>query len=414
MSPKEKKEEKKEIPKAVIKEEESEVGALLKKVVEEAIEKKSSDIHFEPREEDMVVRYRIDGLLRDVYTIDKKMSRSLIFKLKVASRLRTDEHFEPQDGRVEFVVGKNEVDTRVSIVPTSNGEKVVLRLLAKSGEAFTLEDLGMADTVLEKVKKAYSQPYGMIVAAGPTGSGKTTTLYSILSIINSREKNITTIEDPVEYTIDGVNHMQVNPKANLTFASGLRSVLRQDPDIIMIGEIRDKEAARIAINSAMTGHLVLTTMHTNDSITTVPRFIDMGIEDYLVASTVNLVIAQRLARRLCDKCKQKTTLSPERYAEIMKYRADIGSLLKSGETTYTSAGCPACENTGFKGRVGLFEVLEISRPIRDLITASATSDQLLETATKEGLVLLVEDGLKKTRTGVTSVEEVMRVTALKE
>lgn len=390
------------------------VEALLQEVVKEAMDRKSSDIHFEPRQNDMVIRYRIDGILRDMHAIDKETEKALLFKLKIASGLRTDEHFAPQDGRIEFVFGKVPIDSRLSIISTTNGGKAVLRLLGKQGKALTLEELGLEGDVLERIKRSYTKPQGMIIAAGPTGSGKTTTLYSILSIINSREKNITTIEDPVEYEIEGVNHIHVNPKAGLTFANGLRSMLRQDPDIIMVGEIRDNETARIAINAAMTGHLVLSSIHTNDSITTIPRFLNMGIEDYLVASTVNVVAAQRLARRLCEKCKKKISYAGEAYQEMAKYRPDIAALVKSGDTIYQEVGCDACEGTGFKGRIGLYEVLELTKAVRNVIVEGGSADKLFEAARAEGLVLLVEDGVKKVKAGIISMSELMRVTALKE
>jgi len=393
---------------------EKDIEALLQEFVKEAVDKKSSDIHFEPRQDDMVIRYRVDGILRDFHAIDKETEKALVFKLKIASGLRTDEHFAPQDGRIEFIFGKTPIDSRLSIISTTNGEKAVLRLLIKQGKAYTLEELGLEGDLLERVKRSYVKPQGMIIAAGPTGSGKTTTLYSILNIINSREKNITTIEDPVEYEIEGVNHIHVNPKAGLTFANGLRSMLRQDPDIIMVGEIRDNETARIAINAAMTGHLVLSSIHTNDSITTIPRFMNMGIEPYLVASTVNVVVAQRLARRLCEKCKKKTTVEGEQYQEMAKYRSDIAALIKNGDTVYQEVGCEVCEGTGYKGRIGLYEVLELTKPVRNAIVEGADSDKLFEVARKEGLVLLVEDGVKKVKAGTVSLSEIMRVTALKE
>lgn len=254
----------------------------------------------------------------------------------------------------------------------------------------------------------------MIVAAGPTGSGKTTTLYSILKIISTPEINITTVEDPVEYDLDGVNHVQVNKKANLTFSTGLRSILRQDPDVIMIGEIRDIETARIAINAALTGHLVLSTIHTNDSITTIPRLIDMGIEEFLVASTLNVVVAQRLARRLCPHCTKKEVFTKENKAEIGKMRPDIARLLKAGESIYIPVGCDKCSGTGYKGRIGLYEVLEIDKALRQKISEAATTDELFDVARKGGLSLIVEDGIKKIQRGITSIDELLRVTAIRE
>jgi len=254
----------------------------------------------------------------------------------------------------------------------------------------------------------------MILAVGPTGSGKTTTLYTILKILNSTDVNITTIEDPVEYDIDGVNHIQINVKAKLTFATGLRSILRQDPDIVMVGEIRDSETARIAINAALTGHLVLSTLHTNDAVTTIPRLIDMGIEPFLVASTVNVIIAQRLARKLCDNCKKEFTLSAQDHAELDKIRPDIATIIKSGEKAYHEVGCQVCGDSGYKGRIGLYEILEITEPIREQITGGANADAIYNVARKQGISLIVEDGAKKVKAGITSISELIRVTALKE
>lgn len=387
---------------------------LLDSIVFNALKMKASDIHMEPREKDLLVRYRIDGILREVLTIDKNLEQALIFKIKVSSKLRTDEHFAPQDGRIRFIFENNKLDTRISILPITLGEKVVIRLLTSAGRSFKLEDLGLLGTDLEKVRKSYSKPYGMILAVGPTGSGKTTSLYSILKILNSSEVNVTTIEDPVEYDIEGVNHIQINAKANLTFATGLRSILRQDPDIIMVGEIRDNETAKIAINAALTGHLVLSTLHTNDAITTIPRLIDMGVEPFLVASTVNVVIAQRLARRLCDDCKQSFTLSKNDFDELKKIRPDMAALLKTTDKLYHEVGCKVCGGSGFKGRVGLYEVLEITESIRKLISEKATTDEIYKEGRKLGLKLIVEDGIDKAKHGITSLSELIRVTALKE
>jgi len=346
--------------------------------------------------------------------IDKTLEESLIFRIKVASKLRTDEHFAPQDGKIRFIFGDRKLDTRISILPTTMGEKVVIRLLSQDDKSFDLKDLGVNEKDLIVIEKSYRKPFGMILSTGPTGSGKTTTLYSILQHLNSPEINITTIEDPVEYDIEGVNHIQINPKAKLTFASGLRSILRQDPNVIMVGEIRDKETARIAINAALTGHLVLSTLHTNDAITTIPRLIDMGIEPFLVASTVNLVVGQRLARKLCQHCKQAFTLDAQMVNYIQKLRPDFSSLLKEGETLYREVGCAECGGTGFKGRIGLYEVLEVTEPIRKIIIESSNFDDIFAAARKQGLVLMLEDGVNKLRTGLISATEIMRITALKE
>jgi len=387
---------------------------LLDTIVEKAWDFGASDVHIEPKEKLLSVRYRIDGLLRQYYLIDKALEPGLIFKIKVSSKLRTDEHQSPQDGRINFEFKGKKLDTRISIIPTAFGEKIVIRLLSQGAKNLGLEDLGFIGRDYEVVKKSYSMPYGMILAVGPTGSGKTTTLYSILKILNSPQINITTIEDPIEYNIEGVNHIQVNVKANLTFANGLRTVLRQDPDVIMIGEIRDSETAKIAINSAMTGHLVLSTLHTNDAVTTIPRLLNMEVERFLIASTLNVIIAQRLARRLCSNCKKKETLTDSEHAEINKFRPDIAKLIKPGEEIYKEAGCDECSNTGFKGRLGLYEVLEASKKIRELITTGASTDEIFNAARSEGLTTIIEDGVKKVLEGKTSIQEIIRVTALKE
>jgi type IV pilus assembly protein PilB len=394
----------------------SDIGDLLNNIVYTALDRKASDIHIEPTEKDILVRYRIDGMLQDILLIDKSYEDELIFKVKISARLRTDEHFAPQDGRIAFKfpeVGK--LDTRISILPTTKGEKIVIRLLTKDAKMLTLEQLGVRGKSLEKVEKAYNKPWGMILAVGPTGSGKTTSLYSILNNINSREKNITTIEDPVEFDIDGVNHIQVNPNGNLTFANGLRSILRQDPDIVMVGEIRDTETARIAINAAMTGHLVLSTLHTNDAVTTVPRLIDMGVEAYLVAATVNLIVAQRLARLLCKECKQEYSLNKEEESDLEAARPDIARKIKSGQKFFKHVGCKACGGIGYKGRVGLYEVLELTKEMREIINdVNFTVDDLYKQANKEGLVTLLDDGINKLNEGLIDIPELIRVTALNE
>lgn len=396
--------------------EKHDVGQILNDIVLTALEMKASDIHFEPQETHMRIRYRIDGMLREVTQIAKEIMPALIFKIKIVARLRTDEHFAPQDGRIRFLLDDGDhLDTRVSILPVNKGEKVVFRLLTQKGRSFDLEELGIVDKDLFTVKKSYSKPYGMIISAGPTGSGKTTTLYSLLKILNSPEINISTIEDPVEYDLEGVNHVQVNTKTDLTFAAGLRSMLRQDPDVIMIGEIRDSETAKIAINAAMTGHLVLSTIHTNDAPTTVPRLIDMGVEPYLVASTLNVVIAQRLARRLCNQCKEQYEFSKFEFDQLLlDFRPDIAGSVKVGEKFYRPGKCDECGGTGYKGRVGLFEIMEVNEEMRKAIVAQKSSDEIFKLARKDGLNTIVEDGIKKLKEGLISMSELIRVTALKE
>lgn len=390
------------------------ITQMLEKILRTALTRRASDIHIQPREKDVLVRMRIDGILMDVFTLEKETERPLVFKIKIASKIRTDEHFAPQDGRLSFVYEDTNVDTRVSVLPTSKGEKIVIRLLTSKGKDFKLEDLGLRERDREIVQRSYEKPYGMILSVGPTGSGKTTSLYTILKLINSPAVNITTVEDPVEYDIDGVSHVQINEKGGLSFSTGLRSILRQDPDIIMIGEIRDKETARIAINAAMTGHLVLSTLHTNDAVTSIPRLIDMGIEDYLVASTVNLIMAQRLARKLCEKCKEKYKISKKEHIELNRARSDIAREIKIGAQVYKAKGCSECTDTGFKGRIGLFEVLQVNTEIRQAINEGGTSDDIFKLARKQGMKLILDDGIEKLNQGVLSIKELFRVTAIKE
>lgn len=412
-----KSEEKKEVvqdPNIIQIDEIKDISEFLQEIVSKAVDERASDIHIEPREERIIVRFRIDGILREIYSLNKALESIILFKIKISGRLPTDEHFAPLDGRIAFIVNEKKVDTRISILPSTKGEKVVIRLLTSEGKSYSLEDLGITGKFLEVVKRSYSKPYGMILAVGPTGSGKTTTLYSILKILNTKEVNITTVEDPVEYDLEGVNHVQINNKADLTFANGLRAILRQDPNVIMIGEIRDSETAKIAINAAMTGHVVLSTLHTNDSVTTIPRLIDMGIEKFLVASTLNVIIAQRLARRLCDKCKTKSKLTPEEFQDLKEMRPDLAGLLKAEDEVYREKGCDECHGSGFRGRIGLYEILEVKENIRKLIGTSTSTDEIFHESRNNGLVLIVEDGVQKVKEGITSISELLRVTALKE
>lgn len=392
----------------------TDISQLLNTLILDAFKMEASDVHIEPRKEYVLVRYRVDGILRDIKKIDKSLEKSLTFKIKIAAKIRTDEHFAPQDGRMHFEFDGKTVDTRVSVLPTSKGEKIVMRLLTSEGKSLKLEDLGIIGRDLEVVTKSYLKPHGMIIAVGPTGSGKTTTLYTILKLINSRDVNITTVEDPVEYEIEGINHVHINPKAELTFAAGLRAILRQDPDIIMVGEIRDGETARIATNAALTGHLVLSSLHTNDAASSIPRLIDMGIEEFLVASTLNVIIAQRLGRKLCQTCKQQYQLTQVEYDQIKLLRPDIAQLIKVGETYFKEKGCAKCSNTGFKGRIGFYEILQVTEAVRRIITDDANADDIFHTARKQGMKLILEDGYEKLRLGITSLSELNRTTAIKE
>jgi len=381
-------------------------------IIQYAYENKASDIHLEPREEKTLVRFRIDGILHDIIDLPKIVHDLMVTRIKILAKLRTDEHRSAQDGKIRFKLDEENLDIRVSIIPIVEGEKVVMRLLAERSRQFSLEDLGLDAPDLVKLKKEYAKPYGMILATGPTGSGKTTTLYGILKILNRREVNISTIEDPVEYDIEGVNQIQVDPKTNLTFASGLRSILRQDPNIIMVGEIRDEETADIAINSAMTGHLVLSTLHTNDAPTALPRFLEMKIEPFLIASTVNVIIAQRLVRKICSQCIVSEQISLNQLKNkfsselIEKY---LGKEKKEVRI-YHGKGCPVCSQTGYSGRVGIFEVLVINEAIRQLIMRRANADEIRQQAVKDGMKTMIEDGMSKVLAGITTIEEVLRAT----
>lgn len=387
------------------------VAKIVDLLIDTAYQERASDIHIEPEETDCLVRFRVDGMLHDVLTVPKYLHDRIITRIKVQSSLRTDEHLSAQDGKMRMQLEEEILDIRVSIVPIASGEKSVLRLLSSRSREYSFSDLGMNDADLKKVQEAYSRSYGMILSTGPTGSGKTTSIYSVLKVLNTREKNITTIEDPVEYRIKGANQIQVNVKTNLTFANGLRSILRQDPNIIFVGEIRDSETAGIAVNAALTGHLVLSTLHTNDAATAIPRLTDMKVEPFLVASTVNIIVAQRLVRQVCSQCKEEMSVEWEEFAknfppESLKVVFGTNHKVKM----FKGRGCRACRNTGYSGRVGLFEVLAVTKEIRKLVTQKADSDVILKKAIEEGMRTMLQDGLDKINRGVTTIEEVLRVT----
>ncbi|HET7099404.1 MAG TPA: GspE/PulE family protein [Patescibacteria group bacterium] len=385
------------------------------KVVDELVNAsyhdRASDIHIEPEEKTSLIRFRVDGVLQDVLRVPREVHDRIVSRIKVLSNLRTDEHLSAQDGKMTAKLEEENLDIRVSILPVTQGEKVVLRLLSSHSREFTLTDLGMNATDLQKVTKAFNKSYGMILSTGPTGSGKTTSIYAILKILNTREKNIMTIEDPVEYRISGANQVQVNAKTNLTFANGLRSILRQDPNVIFVGEIRDSETAGIAVNAALTGHLVLSTLHTNDAATAIPRLTDMKVEPFLVASTVNVIIAQRLVRQICPSCKTEEKMAS---TEVIKHFPQYMVEKYFGKTpevlVHKGKGCKICRQTGYVGRVGLFEVLEVTKEIRKLISGKSDSDVIAQAAVTEGMKTMLDDGLEKVATGVTTMEEVIRVT----
>lgn len=387
-------------------------------LIQYGYDNKASDIHIEPYRNKILIRFRIDGVLHDVLDMPKELSDVLLTRVKILTKMRTDEHRAAQDGKFQFLTKEENVDIRVSIVPVTGGEKIVMRLLSAKSRQFDLVSLGLFEADLKKVNNAIAKPHGMILVTGPTGSGKTTTVYAVLKIINTREVNISTIEDPVEYDIEGISQIQVNTKTNLTFAKGLRAIVRQDPDIIMVGEIRDEETAGIAVNSAMTGHLVLSTLHANDAATTLPRLLDMGIEPFLVASTVNVAIAQRLVRKICEKCRTSYMLT-EGEQKIIESEPELKAIfnvqghkdLKSIRI-YKGAGCKVCGNTGYSGRVGVFEVLEMADNIKDLIIKRAASNDLMKAAKANGMTTMLEDGIDKVFQGITTLDEVFRVTKM--
>lgn len=393
---------------------------IVDRIITNAILEGASDIHIEPMEKEVLVRYRIDGILRDKMILPKIVASGIVARIKVLSNLRLDEHRLPQDGRFKVETEDYKFSLRVSILPVFDGEKVVMRLLPETGKPLTLEELGLRGKALEDVRANIKKPIGMILVCGPTGSGKTTTLYSILSILNTPKVNISTIEDPVEYKIPRINQTQVNPKIGLTFAAGLRALLRQDPDIIMVGEIRDLETASLAVNAALTGHLVLSTLHTNSAAGAIPRLIDMKVEPFLLSSTLNCIIAQRLVRKLYgerEKYFLKQTeidniakyCNPDRILEILR-KEKIASPHQPLTKIPFFRPIPSKEAPdGYKGRIGIFEVLVISKEIKELITKEAPAQEIEEKAKKEGMLTMVEDGFLKAAQGITSIEEVLRV-----
>ncbi|MDD4476545.1 MAG: ATPase, T2SS/T4P/T4SS family [Patescibacteria group bacterium] len=397
---------------------------IVNSVVEHAVFEGASDIHIEPAEKEIIIRYRIDGILKPIMTLPKNIQNGIIARIKILANLKIDEHMIPQDGRFKIQLQDDKLAFRVSIIPVYDGEKIVMRILHEGVKPLTLEQLGFLEEQKKIVENAIKKPHGMILVTGPTGSGKTTTLYSILGIVNQPGVNISTIEDPIEYRMPGVNQSQINPKIGFTFASGLRAFLRQDPNIIMVGEIRDQETAEIAIHAAMTGHLVFSTLHTNDAPTTLPRLVDMGVPPFLVAYTANIIIAQRLVRKICPFCKKEYKLDKAAAIELGKaFETDKllklfkdNNVLKKEEknletlTLYQGAGCGRCGQTGYKGRVGIYEVLEIDEVLTKKINERATANDIKNYAREHGMTTILEDGLVKTKMGVTTIREILRVT----
>lgn len=372
-----------------------------------AVRDRASDIHFEPYQNSLKIRYRIDGILYDILTLPWRIQSPLVSRIKIMAKLNIAEKRLPQDGRIDIRIGDRSVDIRVSIIPTAFGERVVLRLLDKTAEILKLADLGMDGRSIRTFEKLIKSPYGIILVTGPTGSGKSTTLYAALSSINSSEINIITIEDPIEYQIDGVGQIQVNPKIDLTFANGLRSIVRQDPDVILVGEIRDRETAEISIQSSLTGHLVFSTLHTNDAASAVTRLIDMGIEPFLVTSSVIAIVAQRLVRVLCSRCKEPYMPDEESLENVGIERKKLQS-----SQIFMRKGCLNCMNTGYRGRTAIFEIMIIDDPIKRLILKTSDANQINELAVKRGMTTMIQDGANKVLKGITTIEEVLRVTRI--
>jgi len=376
---------------------------LVNYIIQKAVTDRASDIHIEPQEQDMRVRFRVDGVLHEVMRSPKAVQASIISRFKIMADMDIAESRKPQDGHCAVTVGGHAMDFRVSTLPTVYGERVVLRILRKDAILLQLSDLGFLESSLERFERSFRKPYGAILVTGPTGSGKSTTLYAAINVLNSPEKHIITSEDPVEYRLPGVNQCQINPKAGLTFGRALRSFLRCSPDIILVGEIRDHETAQIGIESALTGHLVLSTLHTNDASGAITRLVEMGVEPFLVSSAVDCVLAQRLARRLCKDCKEPYSPKPQVLIDAGFPEDNVP------ETIYKAVGCKKCGGTGYRGRMGVHEVLLVSEEISRLTVEEATSEEIRRVAIAEGMLTLRQDGLEKVRSGATSIEEIMRV-----
>jgi len=377
---------------------------LVNTIIRQAVSERASDIHFEVYEKELIVRFRIDGILYKMFNPPKKYQDSIISRIKIMSNLNIAENRMPQDGRIQIKIGGKEIDIRVSIFPTYYGERIVLRLLNKSDISFDLDSIGFSKDVLKGFNELINLTHGVVLVTGPTGSGKSTTLYGVLTRLNNEDVNILTVEDPIEYQIPGISQMQTRPKIGLTFAAGLRSILRQDPDIIMIGEIRDLETAEIAIQSALTGHRVFSTLHTNDAASGVTRLIDMGIEPYLISSSVNAFLAQRLVRKICPDCITSYKPSPQ---ELSRAGITKTSLIKGN--LFRGTGCEKCLHTGYTGRLGLFELLPISSSIKKMVMNGSDASSIKEQAIKEGMITLLNDGIQKAEKGLTTLEEVFRV-----
>jgi len=395
---------------------EAPVVRLVNMIVSQAVRDRASDIHVEPQAVSVKVRYRIDGMLREAMKIPRGSHAAIASRFKIMASMDIAERRVPQDGRVQLKVEGQEIDLRVSTLPTIHGEKVVCRVLFRRGAQVKLEQLGFLPYNLELWNRALARPHGIILVTGPTGSGKTQTLYASLNQLNSVDKNIITVEDPVEFRLDGINQVQTNVKAGLTFASGLRSMLRQDPDIIMVGEIRDRETAEIAVNAALTGHLVLSTLHTNDAPGATVRLVDMGVEPFLAASSLICVLSQRLVRKVCTKCAEEYVPNDESWGWWTRTTAKLSDRPALGlpRKLVHGKGCRSCSNTGYSGRTAIHEIMMVSEPIRELVSRNAPSDEIAATARRQGMKRLIEDGAEKVLAGITTIDEVLRVSAGEE
>lgn len=388
---------------------EAPIAKIVSTILEYAVTSRASDVHIEPQEDRIRVRYRIDGILYDRLSLPKNVQDAVISRIKILSELKIDEHRTPQDGRFNFKIYDKEVDLRISILPTVHGEKIVMRLLRKSGGVPSLPELGLTGTSLKNLETAILRPHGIILVCGPTGSGKTTTLYSILTKLNTTRVNIMTLEDPVEYQIAGINQVGINPAVGLTFATGLRSFLRQDPNIILVGEIRDKETTDLAIQAALTGHLVFSTLHTSSASGALPRLLDLGAENFLLASVMNAILGQRIVRKICSHCKEEYEALPQIVEEVRNVLGKLFSETRLPIKLYRGRGCNECGDTGYFGRIGIFETLPVSEKIANLVLRNADSSTLEKEAVEEGMITLRQDGYLKALQGVTTVEEVLRV-----
>ena len=394
----------------------AEKGKVAPEVVDEimldAVTFRASDVHFEPREKDVLIRFRVDGLLEEAGRLSKELYENVLNRIKVQAHLRTDEHFAAQDGAIRYHLGKQVVDVRVSIVPLVDGEKIVMRLLSEYMRGFRLSDLGLSPAFQRQLIASAQKPFGMILVIGPTGSGKTTSLYAAVKLLNRPDVNISTIEDPVEYKITGVNHIQVNLQTQLTFSKGLRSIVRQDPDIILVGEIRDRETAEIAVNAALTGHMLLSTFHANDAAAAIPRLMDMGVEPFLLSSTIELIVAQRLARKICEACRHSVQVPKAELAE--KFPAAAPYFKDAVITLYKGKGCSVCAMSGYRGRIGLFEFIQATPELRDLVMRRPSAKDVMASAVASGTRPMFLDGIDKVLNGVISLDELMRVVATPE